>query len=64
MGVSSPSGEYKDNVLDMLTCVCSIQFSQDYINASQYSEFPLLDNESLRQNFLTVGNVIYNYSAQ
>lgn len=64
MGVSSPSGEYKDNVLDLLTCVCSIQFSQDYINASQYSEFPLLDNESLRQNFLTVGNVIYNYSAQ
>ena len=58
MGVSSPYTEFDDCYEDLLTCVCSIQFSQDYILASQYSSMPLLDNEEIKANFEMVSGAI------
>ena len=59
MGVSCPNDGFDDCVEDLITCVTSIQFSQDYINTSQYSGLPLDDNETIKKNMATVGSVIY-----
>ena len=59
MGVSCPNGEFNDCVEDLLACVRSIQFSQEYIDASQYSNMPLFDNATLTKNFKMLSDAIY-----
>lgn len=58
MGVSCPNGDFNDCAEDLITCVTSIQFSQDYINTSKYSDLPLDDNETIKKNMGIVARVL------
>ena len=58
LGVVCPAEDFDLYYEDLLTCAKSIQFSQDYISASQYSNLPLVDNATLTQNMSLIAGVI------
>ncbi|MBQ4258185.1 MAG: M4 family metallopeptidase [Clostridia bacterium] len=51
VGLLLPIDEYEDLMEDLLTCPMTLQFSQDYINASQNTGLALADNATIARNF-------------
>ena len=58
LGVVCPADDFDLYYEDLLTCAKSIQFSQDYINASRNTSVPLVDNATLTANMAMIADVI------
>ena len=64
LGVLCPYDEFDLYYVDLLTCAMSLQFSQDYINASQYSSLPMVSNEEIAEGMEQVAEAIYELYEQ
>ena len=54
-----PVEEYETYMEDLLTCATTLQFSEDYIAASQNTPLALADNATIRRNFeITVEGIM------
>lgn len=58
MGVLCPVDEFDLYYPDLLLCAQSLQFSEDYIRASQSSSTPLNDNPTTASNLALIANAI------
>ena len=56
-----PIEEYETYMEDLLTCATTLQFSQDYINASQNTGLALADNATIARNFATTVSGILDF---
>lgn len=59
MGVACPQEDFDQYYADMLTCLTSIQFSEDYITASQSSQLPMNDNQTIQAALSAEADAIF-----
>lgn len=64
LGVLLPYDEFDLYFVDLLICAMSIQFSQDYIDASQYSSLPMASNEEIADGMEAIAEAIYGLYEQ
>ena len=63
-GILCPYDEFDTYLEDLLTCLMSLQFSQDYIDASQYSALAMAGNDEIAQGLEIIAEAIYELYEQ
>ena len=58
-GVLAPEDRYDEVFEDLLQCLTSIEFSQEYIVKSQNSDFPLAPQPTITANLNSLAGVLY-----
>ena len=64
VGVLCPAGEFDAMYQDMLVCLSSLQFTEDYIKMSQSSSLPLAENTQVTANLKLITGAIYDLYQQ